>query len=200
MPTAWISGILVGAFLAVTAAFGGLATAQTPEPPRIEAGDAHIDAQLSLTVSRAVLLDDFPEAGAFAGEGEQVLALQVTAENRWSEALPTSGAFTVSQILRIPRLGDAPPGSVARYDDATLGPWLQPGVPAELVVTWVVPDSTFTREAELEVEILGSKLVTGSSLTSGQNWVPTEPAAMLVLPIEHVGTTGDAQSRAEDGS
>ena len=138
VPTRWFAGIATGLFLAATAAFGGLATVSEPEIAAIQPGDEHQNDQLSITVERAVLLDEFPEAGVYVEDDEDVLALQIGVENRWTEAISAGPAGSVARTVRIAELADTERESVARYDDATTSPWLQPGVPAELVITWVV--------------------------------------------------------------
>lgn len=61
VPTRWFAGIATGLFL-VAAAFGGLATAAAPAVVALEPADEHRNAQLALTIGRAVLFDEFAHA------------------------------------------------------------------------------------------------------------------------------------------
>lgn len=188
IPTSWFAAIITGAFLIVTAAFGGLATVQQPDLPRLESGVEHVSDELSITIERAVLIDSFPEAGARAGEGQRVLSLVVDAENRWTEPQPTTGSFTISQALRLDLLGDeVAPEAVARYDDATYAPWLQPGVRAKLVVSWLVPESVLGDGDEITVTIRDASLSVGQMITAGASWGSPKPAALALLRVNDVG-------------
>lgn len=197
IPTGWFASILTGVFLAVTAAFGGLAPVAEAAVESLAAGEPRVGAQLGLSVERAVLFDSFPQSGAYAGEGERVLALLINAENRWSEPLLSSNG-AIEQALRVEGLGealdDAAPAAVARLDDATLGPWLQPGVPAELVVTWVVPAASVAEGDTVSITIREAKLEKGQRLTSDARW--TSPAAVATVELEVIA--GDADPDAAD--
>lgn len=197
IPTGWFASILTGAFLAVTAAFGGLAPVAEAAVETLDAGEPRVGAQLGLSVERAVLFESFPQSGAYAGEGERVLALLVDAENRWTEPLLSSNG-AIEQALRIEGLGedfdDAEPAAVARLDDATLGPWLQPGVPTELVVTWVVPAASVAAGDTVSVVIREATLEQGQRLTSDARWTSPSEAATVELEV----VAGDAAPDAAD--
>ncbi|KAM9863454.1 hypothetical protein ACI1US_00772 [Leucobacter sp. BZR 635] len=203
IPTGWFASILTGVFLAVTAAFGGLAPVAEAAVESLEPGEARVGPQLSVAVERAVVFDSFPQAGAYAGEGERVLALLVTVENRWSEPLLAS-AGAVEQALRVEGLGalgegsgdgpgeapdDPAPTAIARLDDATLGPWLQPGVPADLVVTWVVPEASARVGETISVVIREAKLERGQRLTSDERW--TSPSEVATVTLETIAGGSD---------
>lgn len=189
VPTRWFAAIGTGLFLLATAAFGGLATAATPPVTALEPGDEHGNDQLAITVDRAVILDEFPEAGVFVQDGERVLAVQVTVENRWTEAISASPTGSVAGSLQIAEVPDEP-DSVARYDDATLAPWLQPGVPAQLVVAWAIAAEDFADGDLLHLTLQDFSLYTGSFVTSGQSWDDPVPAATLTLSIDDIGAGG----------
>lgn len=188
VPTRWFAGIGTALFLLVTAAFGGLATAAEPGPVAITAGDEHRSDEFSLRVERAVLLDEFPEAGAYVDEDadERVLAVQVRIENLWSQPL-SAGTISMAQSVRIDELPDTPIESVARIDDATTSPWLQPGIPADIVLTWIVDAGAFADGDVLHVTLNDLSLYTGSFVTTGQSWEDPEPAATLTLVVADHG-------------
>lgn len=186
VPTRWFAAIGTGLFLAATAAFGGLATAAEPGPAVLADGATHRNDQLSIQVERAVLIDEFPDAGVYVEDGERVLALVVTVENEWTQPLPTSPGTSVAKSFTIEGLTDGP-DSTARLDDATVGPWLQPGVPAQIVVTWAVDADRFEADQTLTVTLNDLTLYTGSFVTSGQWWTGPVPAATTTVVIEDVG-------------
>jgi hypothetical protein len=189
VPTRWFAAIGTAVFLAATAAFGGLATASEPGPAAIEAGTEYRNDEFAITVERAVLLDEFPEAGAFVDEdgNERVLAVQMSIENLWSEPL-TAGPLTLTESLSIEELGDIPMESVARFDDATTSPWLQPGVPAEIVLTWIIDADDFVAGDVLHLTLNDLSLYTGSFVITGQSWEDPVPAATLTLVVTDAGS------------
>lgn len=192
LPTKWIAGIATALFLAVTAAFGGLATAAEPEIPVLEAGDEHRNEQLAMTVVRAVLIDEFPEAGVYVEPGERVLAVVVDAENLWTQPLPTSAGDSVSEALRLDEVAGAAPDAVARLDDATQSPVLQPGVPARLVVTWAVDAERFAAGDTVALVLSDETLYTGQIVVEGQSWGDPEQAAIVEVTLEDVGAGADS--------
>lgn len=177
----------IGVFLAATAGFGGLATVAAKPIPEISAGDEHVSDQFAVTVERAVLIDDLPEVGVDVELWERALVVVVSAENRWTEPLRTTGDSSLSAVLRVRELGDRPPDAVARFDDTTTSPWLQPGVPADLAVVWVVPAGRYSDGEDLSVELRDAELHTGSFVTAGQSWVDPVLAAHVSVPVTDVG-------------
>lgn len=200
VPTGWLTGILTVPFLAVTAAFGGLNAVAAPPVPDLEAGETHENGPFALTVERAVLIDELPEAGITIAEEDKadtrVLALVVTVENLWSRALPAGHASGVTGAVRIDQLGDLAPAAVARFDDATTAPFLQPGVPAELVLTWAVDADLFADGDALEIDLRDFTLQTGQLITYGTWWANPVEGARLTVDVTDVGAGADA---GEDG-
>lgn len=186
VPTRWFAGIATGLFLLATAAFGGLATAATPEVATLEPGQEHRNDQLAMTIERAVLVDEFPEAGVFVDDGERVLAVLVSVENTWTEPLAAYPDSSVTESLAIKGLA-AEPDSVARYDDATLNPVLQPGVPAQIVLAWAVEADEFADAQKLSITLNDMTLYTGSFVANGQWWTDPTAAATTTIAIEDIG-------------
>lgn len=196
VPTRWFAGIATGLFLVATAAFGGLATAAPPELEQLEPGEAHVTDQRSLTVKRAVLIDELPEAGVYPEDGERVLAVIVDVENRWDEPLRTTGLYGVTVSFSVEGVDD--PRDVARMDDATGLLYLQPNVPAELVYAWAVDADTFADGDALTVTLSDTSLYTGSFVTEGQWWSDPVADARVSLKIEDVGA-GAAKEAGDEG-
>lgn len=194
IPTGWFSGILLAVFLGATAAFGGLADVPAAAVPELAVGDTHDNGPFALTVERSVLIDDLPEAGISVEAGERVLAVVVTAENLWDRPLPSDAPAGVSGSVRIVQLGDTPAQAVARFDDTTTAPILQPRVPAQLVLTWAVPADEFEEGERLDVELRDFTQVAGRLIVDGEWWDDPVTAAQLSLPVTDVGAGADAES------
>ncbi|AZC15222.1 hypothetical protein DT073_10115 [Microbacterium sp. ABRD28] len=193
MPTGWFAGILTATFLAATAAFGGLAQAAVPPHPELEAGETHVNAQFALTVERAVLIDELPEAGITVEPGQRVLAVVLTAENVWDRALPSEGLSGLSAGVRIAELRDEPAAAIARFDDTTFSPYLQPRVPAELVLTWAVDRDALADGDEIEVVLRDLSLRRGELVIAGEYWETPVTAATMTLEVTDVGAGADAE-------
>lgn len=189
VPTRWFAGIGTGLFLVATAAFGGLATAATPPITALAPGEQHRNDQLVITVERAVLVDEFPEAGVFVDDGERVLALLLSVENVWDEPLSASPSSSVVDSVTVEGLPD-PPDSVARSDDATINPVLQPGVPAQIVLAWAVDAGAFIHAQSLQITLNDMTLYTGSFVANGQWWTDPVAAATLSVAVEDIGAGG----------
>ena len=198
VPTRWFAGIATAAFLAATAAFGGLATAAPPELERLEPGEAHVTDQRSLTVKRAVLIDELSGSGVYPEEGERVLVLVIDVENRWDKPQRSTGRDSIGDSFVVESIDAETESSVARLDDATLSPILQPGVPAELVYTWAVDADDYAAGDELTVTLRELSLYTGSFVMTGQTWTDPEASATMTLEIEDVGAGADAEA-GDDG-
>jgi hypothetical protein len=187
VPTKWFAGIATALFLGATAAFGGLATAAEPEIAALEPGQEHRNDQLAITVERAVLVDELPDAGVYPEDDERVLALIVHVENQWTEPLSASPDSSLLDSLVLEELAETPPDSVARYDDATFSPRLQPGVPVKLVVTWAVDADRFMDGQKLQITLNDMTLHTGSFVANGQWWTEPVAAATLTVPLDDIG-------------
>ncbi|MFK4731536.1 hypothetical protein ROT00_17740 [Agromyces mediolanus] len=186
VPTKWFASIGAGAFLVATAAFGGMATAREPGPVPLAAGEPYRGAQFELTVERAVLLDELSAAGVIVEPGQRVLGIVLEAENRWTEPIASAATGGLATAVSIEALPGEPPASIARYDDATVRPWLQPGVPARLAVVWAVDADRFADGERIRVVVHEQTLTTGSFVTSGTSWGDPVAAATVELVIDDV--------------
>jgi hypothetical protein len=191
VPTKWFAGIGTVLVLVVTAGFGGLAAVEAPGPDEIEAGAEYRNDQYALTVQRAVLIDELSDAGISLEDGQRVLALVVEAENLWNEPLRATlggGLLDAVTIDGLPR-----GTSVARVDDATYAPWMQPGVPLEVVITWAVDAEEFADGDQLNVVLNDLSLYTASFVSAGTSWIDPVPAVTLAVAIEDLGDGANAE-------
>lgn len=192
LPTKWIAGIGTGVFLAATAVFGGLGTVEAASLPELSAGEEHRNDQLAVTVKRAVIIDELTEAGVTVEPGERVLALIVDAENLWNEPLPTTRGSSLSSSVALADHPEVEPEGIARYDDTTASPWLQPGVPAAIVLAWVVPSERYADGDDVRVVLNDETLFTGTAVISGRFWDDPRAAAVVTLELDDVGAGADA--------
>ncbi|MDW4572081.1 hypothetical protein R8Z57_04735 [Microbacterium sp. M3] len=198
VPTRWFAGIATGAFLLATAAFGGLATAAPPELATLEPGEAHVTAERSLAVQRAVLIDELPDTRVLPDDGERVLVIVAEVENLWDRPL-SAGSKGIGETLSIAGTDAVSAEGAARLDDATADPWLQPGVPAQIVFAWAVPDDLFAEGDEVGVTLYERSLYTGSFVTQGQTWEDPAPDAVVIVEVEDVGAGADAEETDAEG-
>lgn len=195
VPVKWLTGAVTAVFLVATAAFGGLEPVAATPPAELGAGDEHRSELASFALQRAVLIDDLPEAGAYAGPGERVLAVVVDAENLWSEPVGTLTS-TFQQVFAIESHPELELASTARVDDATVGVTLQPGVPAEIVVAWLVPAQSFADGDEVRVVVHDHTVREGSDVLFGTYWDSPAPAAVVTLALTDVGAGADVGADA----
>lgn len=195
VPTKWFATIGTVLFLAATAAFGGLndvpAEAKTLE--ELGTGETHTSPQLAITVQRAVLIDELSGTGAFPDEekGERLLVLLVEVENRWDRPLATFGSEGVQRAVLLEGDDRAADG-VVREDDQTSTPWLQPGVPALIAFSWVVPGDAYAGGEPLRIVLSDATLYQAQLLSSGESWVDRTPAAVVTIPLEDVGAGAES--------
>jgi hypothetical protein len=205
LPARWVTIAALALFLAVTAAFGGLADAPSKaETPlaQLAAGDVHDTGEFEIRLDRAVLIDELDGSGTYPDEGERVLAVVGTIRNTTNE--PIESMTIAANQLHAEGLPDTRPNgddmetAVARFDDTTYLPVLQPGFEVELAFTWAVPGDLLHADDELALTLSDKTWFQPSFLSKGPgSWTtPYVPAAVVRLTIEDVG----AGAEPEDGT
>jgi hypothetical protein len=198
VPTRWFAGVATAAFLAATAAFGGLATAAPPELKQLEPGEPHVTDQRSFTVKRAVLIDELSDAGVDVEEGQRVFAVIAEVENTWTEPMPATGSFGIAPSFSIEGIEMSSRGASARLDDSTWTPLLQPGVPATIVYAWPVEADRYSGGEDVEVTLYDTTLITGSFVSGDTWWDNPVAEAVVTVAIEDVGAGVDAEAGADE--
>jgi hypothetical protein len=183
--TKWIGGIATALILASTAAFGGLAPVPQPPLPELAAGETFTGAGMEMTPKRTVLIDELSETGVVPGDGERLLVIIIDVTNIDDDARLSTADGGIGEV-RVEGAPDVKPG-VVRYDDTTLTPWLQPDVPAELVLAWAVPESAFADGDDARIALHTATKTTGAYVVYGDYWTDIEVAAHATVPIEDVG-------------
>jgi hypothetical protein len=187
VPTKWFAGIFIALFLAATAAFGGLATAAPPEIDRLEPGEAHITDQRSLTIQRAVLIDELPEAGVYPEPGQRVFALVADVENRWDRPASVTSRDAIRGSFSVDGIEPETTMQAARLEDESSVIALQPGVSTKIVFAWAVDADQFTGGERVDVALNDMSLYTGSFVIEGQSWDSPVTTAAVTVEIEDVG-------------
>lgn len=182
VPTKWFASIGTGLFLAVTAAFGGLAEAAEPPIATIAAGETHTNELYAITVEKAFLFEELSEAGAAEVEGMQVLALRVTLENVWTEPQRTGRRTSTEEIFAISVPG-AEFENAALLADGTLFPVMQPNVPATVALTWYVPTGSIAPGDQVTVTLSDPTLWVGSFVSADKGWSSDGPSAEVALTV-----------------
>lgn len=185
--TKWIGGAATVLILGATAAFGGLEAVPEPPLPELVAGDTFTGAGWEMTPQRAVLIDELNETGVRPKEGERLLVVIMDVTNVDDAARPSSssakGSLTAIRVDDVPDIAPA----VARYDDTTASPWLQPGVPTQLVLTWALPASGLADGDDIRLTLPTATEYTGEFFVYGEYWEDEETGAYATLAVEDVG-------------
>ena len=202
VPTKWFAGILTGLFLAATAAFGGLADAPAPAVASLALGEAHTSAQLTVEVEDVVLVDDFPELFLDLEPGRRALVVLAHVTNEWTQPLH-AGSGSDSDLVDTVRVGvdqldEEAPIAIARVDDASTSPLLQPGLRVPLAFVWSVPRSAIAGGDSVDVRVFDQTLYTGQVVTAGQWWDDPALAVTVAATVTDLGS-GDSSGDEEDG-
>lgn len=184
LPTKWFASIGTAFFLAATAAFGGLNPVPPEEIAHLKSGETFNNDLYSITVDKAFIFDELTGSGAHPEEGEQVLALRVEATNLWyrPEWGSGSGSLPQSVIVDNPRAEYA---AIARIDDSTTSPRLQPGIPSPIVLTWTIPRGSISDGDTVRIILNNVTLSEGQFITTGESWGDFTPAATMDLVAEY---------------
>lgn len=190
VPVKWLSTGLLAVFLAATAAFGGLVEVERPGIPVLDAGETFIGAELEMTPVRIAVLDELRGSGVFPADDERVLTLIMDVQNLSEFARLSSATGSLSET-RIEGLEKVAP-AIARLDDETGHPWLQPLVPLRVALTWVVPAGAFADGDDVRLLLPTASRYVGQSVRYGVYWTDVAVAAHMNLPVEDLGSGEEA--------
>lgn len=196
LPFRWLTIAISGLALVATAGFGGLNGVPEPEPLELAAGEEFVGELAAITIERAVLIDDFGEGGASVDDGERVLVVVLTAENRWTQWIATGSSITpFAKSFAIDGMPEAEIASFALFADGTLGPVLQPGVPAQLTMSYVVPADLLAAGDRVRVALTDQSVSRGQDIVYGDYWtLDDEPSAYVSVELTDVGAGADAEA------
>lgn len=180
---AWLA---LAAAVLVTGVTGGFSTASAPAPARVAPGDAVDVGPVRLAALAWTIRSDVATSALEYIDGAAawlVVEAEVTAVADATTRFPETA-------LRLPsELGpDGPPEQVVLLADGTIGPGLQPGLPARVALLWPVADGV-DPGAELAVDYVRSRL-SDSNIYTTQVWRVDGVAAAATLPRDDsVGDT-----------
>lgn len=174
----WITILLTAVFLTVSAAFGGLARAETEETELavIEPGAEFAGELMSITVEQAVV-EDYDDASFFAESGTRRLMLLVTVVNHWD--VPVHAPGTVLSAVTVPSIPGEPEQHEAEEEDPAalveelLGEADTPDEGELATAEEAIPESRNTRNFEISVTRVDDGTV--------QPWLQPEIPVQLVL-------------------
>lgn len=186
VPTSWLITGAGGVLLAMTAVFGGLATAPVEPIPEIAVGDVYKGSDFEITVVGVELWNDNGKSGVFPNTdaGEQVLVVTVDVENRFAKPRPSSSVDEKGMLdeLRVSPFDTSP--EVSRADDGTFSPMLQPNVPARLLLAWLVEPGELLVGDTVTVSLHDATHQVGSSVLRGIDyWVDEGVGATVTSPV-----------------
>lgn len=185
VPVKWLGTAATVVFLGATAAFGGLAAVPEPEPPLVEQGQTFIGSELEMTPVRATVIDALRGSGVFPLPGERVLTVVMDVQNL-SEFARLSASSGTLRDVRLAEGSDLEP-SIVRLDDETISPWLQPGVPVRLALSWAVPASLLADGDEVRMLLPDATRSVGQFVVYGVMWSSADVGGIAHIPVSDLG-------------
>jgi hypothetical protein len=149
---------------------------------------------------QATLIDELNTTGVFPEEGERILSLVLDVRNL-SEFARSSASTDALGLVRVEGLAElleesgltafevqsGIKPSVARLDDGTGSPWLQPGLPVRLVLSWAIPTDAFNDGETVRLSLPAATRAVGQSVLYGIYWTDQHTAAYTGIVIEDLG-------------
>jgi hypothetical protein len=205
VPLKWLSTAALVVFLGITSLFGGLEAVAAPETPVVAAGETVVGAEIEMTPVQATLIDELNRTGVFPDEGERIFSVVMDVRNlsefaRSSASTDALGLVSVeglAELLSDSGLTDLEVQSavkpvVARLDDGTFSPWLQPGLPVRVVLSWAIPADAFLDGDTVRVSLPTATRSIGQSVIYGVYWSDQRTVAYTDIAIEDLGTGAES--------
>ena len=186
-PIRWFSYALGAVALAASAAFGGFAPVENPQPV-LKVGDVNVGEPWNIKIVSVRLVQDLEPAVRLEDKQDHWLAvvveIQITDVNSHSDIrdillLPTAEGIVRTSYEQATK--DQGAHEVLVTSDGTRVKALHPGLTEKVAFLWeqkgdVVP-------TQVEVQIMG-KTWRENTLTSGMEWLDLAPRAMLTASVE----------------
>lgn len=193
IPTPWLITAGGAILLAATAGFGGLADAAVAPVPTVTVGEQYSGSDLTLTVQSVELRTDRGNALVFPKEekGEKVLAITLEATNTFHAPRSASAAEAVAGI-RVKGIQGEP--TISRVDGGG-GAVLQPDVPAQLVLAWIVRSDELHDGDAVELTLPDSTHFVGTNVLKGQDyWSDIVVGATLTATVTEIPPQDDGST------
>lgn len=189
IPTSWLITGAGAVLLATTAVFGGLEAAAVDPIPVVEVGETFTGSDLEMTVVGVELSDERDNVTPFPDEekGERLLVVTVDVVNTFDKPRQSIEGHALSPVVDGIRIeGLEQKGEVSRADDGEGSPWMQPDVPARLLLAWVVGPDDFHDGDEIALTLPDSDHYVGQIVVRGDSWVDVRVGATLTATIDEV--------------
>jgi len=189
LPTRWLLTGLTTVLLGLSALFGGLDDSPVQAAPVIAEGERHVGSELTVTVTRALLIDAFPEQGVVPAEGDRLLVVRALVENTTTEPIRLNTVDSDRiRVGGVPGLPQAePPFDILVVDDGSDEVVAQSGVPVEVVFLWQVAGDAVAEGDAIEVQLLDRVFISEGQLTYGGLYGDSVVSGTFELKLGDVG-------------
>jgi hypothetical protein len=180
--------VLLGAAVAILAATGGLETSTRRGPVEHGPQEEFTSSDMRITLERAVVVDQLPGSGVFtdADAGERVFAVLIEVENLDVDPRLARSDGGLSRVIADFGIEGEPEISVYGDGDFSVVT-LQPGVPARLLLSWMVDDDQIGEGDDVHLTMPDAEK-RESTLTPGTFvWDELPPSAVVVTTVEDLG-------------
>ncbi|WP_417555093.1 hypothetical protein [Microbacterium sp.] len=198
IPTPWLITAGGAILLAATAGFGGLATAPVPPTPKVAVGEQYSAGDLTITVHDLELRTERGNALVFPkkDEGEKVLAITVEATNTFHSPRSAESLGEQSPVvdgIRVEGVEGKP--TISRTDGGG-DSMLQPDVPAQLVLAWIVEPDQLHDGQQLHLTLPHATHFVGTNVLKDQDyWSDITVGATLTAPLVEIPASDDGSGQ-----
>lgn len=188
----WAAGAAVAALLIVVIATGGFARA-VATPRVVAAGDEVRTGQLSVTVREAELTREVESEYLDAEDGEVLLVMTLAMENltddpigvgTTADRIDTNLVNHDEPLLDLAGVEPTDSAYVWRADGSAGQVYLQPGVPAEVMIAWTIPEDAITGDT-VSLDVHEAVVSTGAVILSSRvvTWRAGDIAARVAVAL-----------------
>lgn len=192
----WAAAGVVAVLCTAIAAFGGLNQADVT-PMQLTEGDEAHQSLYAVTVLDAELTDEVEEEFLSADSGETLVILTMRLENlsdrpvgvgRTADRVESRLINVNAPLLALSDVTSEESTRVWRVDGSAGAVILQPGVPSEVKMAWVVPEDSFT-DAPVRLDVYDATESMGQVILSADaiTWRRTDLAATITVDVEDAG-------------
>lgn len=179
---AWVLAVAV-LVTGLIAALGGFRDVPIEKIPTIELREPHLGGQLTTTVTRIYLSSVQPASGYEPDDGEQYVVVEATVDNTTAEP-----SIFGRDLLRIVVDGvvepDVAPDGVYFARQGVVLDFLQPGVQADMIFTWPVPEGTVAPGDDAIIGIFEQFQVLDDPVFGDTAYGSPTPTARILTTIE----------------
>lgn len=188
----WLAASGVAVLLVIAVATGGFARARV-DLVQVGQGDEVRTTTYAITVLDARLAQEVEEEYLEAEPGEQLLVLTTRMENLSETPIGVGSTADLTKanlvntdepLIDLVDVTVSDRVSVWRPDGSAGQVFLQPGVPSEVRIAWVVPAAALSDAVSLDIheaDVSRGAVILSSNVVT---WDPAEVAARITVPVE----------------